>query len=363
MSIYEKVSKCYDSLADEVSKEIFTNRLAWNLSGDCRYLEAIVDYLSPKLKELGLANSNNFQKSFHYISEKLDRENCHIVVYGLGMYGKEFVENFEHKQKLIICDTNVSKEIKEYKGIKVISREELFKDYADRKIIVTTLKYEDEIVDELVQDGMPKEQIVRLSDHSRIFDVDEYSQYFEEGIVEPGKNEVFVDCGFFEGETTKRFVEWCGRNYEQIYAFEPNKHNIAEAIRKNDINRINNLNIINKGVWEDTRNLNLMVTDRGDSCYICEEGNETIQVTSIDDVLNGNRATFIKMDVEGSELKALHGARITIEKYRPRLAICIYHKPEDIVEIQDYISSLDSNYKFYIRQYSNYSNELVLYAV
>lgn len=85
--------------------------------------------------------------------------------------------------------------------------------------------------------------------------------------------------------------------------------------------------------------------------------------TRIDDVVH-EKVTFIKMDVEGSELKALHGAKKSIKKHLPRLAISIYHKPEDIVEIPEYILSLHNGYQFYIRHHVPWlNNETVLYAV
>ena len=58
-----------------------------------------------------------------------------------------------------------------------------------------------------------------------------------------------------------------------------------------------------------------------------------IEADSIDNKLNGRKATYIKMDVEGSELESLKGSSKTIRKYRPRLAISLYHKPEDVFEI------------------------------
>ena len=72
---------------------------------------------------------------------------------------------------------------------------------------------------------------------------------------------------------------------------------------------------------------------------------------------------MIKLDVEGAELKALQGAEKTILQCRPKLAVCIYHKPEDIVEIPAYLLSLHSDYKFYIRHYQMSANETVLYAI
>lgn len=363
MNVYEEILTCYNSLRDETSKKLFIARLSWNLSNDDEYLEQIEEFLPPKLKKLGVTNSNVFNESFKYIINKINAEYKQIVVYGLGTYGKIFVDEFSDKSKLIICDKMISQSTNEYKGIEVISKEKLLNEYSELDILVTTLKYENEIVEELMTAGISDNKIIRLSEKSRIFDTDEDSQYFENDVITPIENEIFIDCGFFEGETTKRFVDWCHGNYEKIYAFEPNEENIIEAFKNNEINNIKNLNVINKGVWEDTRKLQLRITERGDSCYICDEGTETISVTSIDEVLGGERATYIKMDVEGSEMKALYGAKKTIKKYHPRLAICIYHKPEDIVEIQRYIISLNPEYKFYIRQYSNYANEMVLYAV
>ena len=68
------------------------------------------------------------------------------------------------------------------------------------------------------------------------------------------------------------------------------------------------------------------------------------------------------MDVEGSELKALKGAKNIITQQKPRLAISIYHKPLDVFEIPDYILSLVPEYKMYIRQYASDFTETVLYA-
>ena len=87
-----------------------------------------------------------------------------------------------------------------------------------------------------------------------------------------------------------------------------------------------------------------------------------IQGVDIDSVVGDDNVTFIKMDVEGSELKALEGAKNTIIRKHPRLAICIYHKAMDVIEIPSYILSLVPEYKFYIRHYNSHMWETVLYA-
>lgn len=69
------------------------------------------------------------------------------------------------------------------------------------------------------------------------------------------------------------------------------------------------------------------------------------------------------MDIEGAELNALMGAESTIRTYKPILAICVYHKKEDLIDIPQFIMSIRADYKFYLRAYSRCTQELVLYAI
>lgn len=69
------------------------------------------------------------------------------------------------------------------------------------------------------------------------------------------------------------------------------------------------------------------------------------------------------MDIEGVELEALKGCKNTIMHDRPKLAISVYHRPEDIIEIPMYIKTLLPDYNLYMRHYSFYDGETVLYAL
>lgn len=77
----------------------------------------------------------------------------------------------------------------------------------------------------------------------------------------------------------------------------------------------------------------------------------------------GRPVTYTKLDVEGSELRALKGAINTIKTYKPKMAISIYHKPEDILEIPIFLESLDMGYKYYIRYYQTRKEETILYVL
>jgi hypothetical protein len=79
--------------------------------------------------------------------------------------------------------------------------------------------------------------------------------------------------------------------------------------------------------------------------------------------MGGGGVTFIKMDIEGSELNALKGAEQTIRKYKPKLAICVYHRAKDLITIPQYIKTLVPEYKLYFRAHKYGTYDFVLYAV
>lgn len=192
----------------------------------------------------------------------------------------------------------------------------------------------------------------------------ELNQYFPEDIISVVENEVFVDCGAYQGETLLAFSDYLNKNgikeWQRAIAFEPEPDNIAEM--KKNIAHLSNVQFEQTGVYSESKVL-FMNSGDGSNSSISDAGDISIEVQSIDDVLDGEKATFIKMDIEGSEMEALRGSKNTILKYKPKLAICIYHKREDFVDIPRYINSLRDDYKFYIRNHSSSGIECVLYAV
>ena len=124
---------------------------------------------------------------------------------------------------------------------------------------------------------------------------------------------------------------------------------------------VKKVTLIEKGAWSKKGEIgfsgNGMIMGHVDS-----NATESIKVDTIDNVLHGERVTFIKMDIEGSELEALRGAEESIRKYKPRLAICIYHKPEDIWTLPLELLKFNPEYQFLIRPYWSTDCETVLYA-
>ena len=120
--------------------------------------------------------------------------------------------------------------------------------------------------------------------------------------------------------------------------------------------------IIPKGCWNHEIKLHFSMQRNGNS-VMDSTGEEIVEVTTIDKVLKRKKATFIKMDIEGAELNELYGAKDAIQEYKPKMAICIYHKLEDIWEIPSIILQYYSGYKLYIRHYSLTASETVLNAI
>ena len=194
-----------------------------------------------------------------------------------------------------------------------------------------------------------------------LYDVWRKDQYFPEGIIELSEDEVFLDGGAYTGDTLLTFLRKANNKYCRCYAFEPEPENAvslkALALRQ----RFCNVSIIEKGLWSSADQLSFTAAEGTTGSAISETGRASISVDTVDNM--SPDATYIKMDIEGAELEALKGAAGTIKKNRPKLAICLYHKPGDLFEIPLFIKSLVPEYKFYLRQHQPVSCELVLYAV
>ncbi|MDE2521490.1 MAG: FkbM family methyltransferase, partial [Methanocorpusculum sp.] len=193
-----------------------------------------------------------------------------------------------------------------------------------------------------------------------------FNQYFDKNIMQFTDSEVFVDCGGFVGDTTEMFISRI-RNFSKIYLYEPEKGNYEKAshyLSTWEGEVFDKIVLRNAGVGKERASLK--ISSGGSGSHISQSGDQEVQITSLDDDIN-EPVTFIKMDIEGFELDALTGAKNHIIMEKPKLAICVYHKPDDLWQIPEYILQLNPSYKLYLRQYKagdgNNAWESVLYAV
>ena len=169
-------------------------------------------------------------------------------------------------------------------------------------------------------------------------------------------HEIIVDCGAFIGDTAEKFyknIPGC-----RVIALEPDKK-VFELLQQCGLE---GLKAINAGAWSEDTTLKFSDVGGGSSA-IDTSGNTEIKVAALDHIPECQSATYIKMDIEGAELEALKGAENIIKSRKPKLAICLYHKPQDFYETPLYIKKLNPDYKLFVHQHRDDAYETVLYAV
>lgn len=185
-------------------------------------------------------------------------------------------------------------------------------------------------------------------------------EYFDSAIMKLQKDEVFVDCGGYIGDTVSEFVEFSNSTYKKIYYYEPSINIYNKG--KSNLKNVRDVVFTAAGVGEKAGIFRFFGAGDNDYGYIENSGSETVTVVTLDETVT-DRPTFIKMDIEGAELSALKGASKLIIENRPKLAICVYHKPEDLFEIIELIDSWQLNYKYYFRHYTTGISGTILYCI
>lgn len=188
----------------------------------------------------------------------------------------------------------------------------------------------------------------------------EANQYFVQDIMKFNENEVFIDGGGYNGDTTMEFINRVEGHYKKVVIFEPDVTNYN--LMKKVVEKKKNIIAYNMGLYDTTTKLTFK-SGEDVASRIDEQGDFTVPVVALDDLEECKDATFIKMDIEGAELKALAGAKNIIISNAPKLAICLYHSDADMLEIIEYVHELVPSYKLYVRHHSPIQNETVLYAV
>jgi len=187
-------------------------------------------------------------------------------------------------------------------------------------------------------------------------------QYSIAGIFEIKPGDIVLDVGSYNGVTAIHFAHQAGPS-GHVYSLEPVLEQFSEAEK-------------NTAPYENITCVPLGLSNRVGVCRfssqgavsrIDDSGDKLVNIDTLDHFVSDRalqKIDLIKMDIEGGELKALYGSLQTINRFRPRLAICIYHNEgEDLLTIPLFIQQMDLNYGFYIRKYHMSWQETVLLAL
>lgn len=349
----------YKHLSDEISKKIFESKCLFAMTGDVATMTSLD------------AKYRNLNSDIEIYAEKI-RKNDHVLIYGSGVAAHyllgRFV-NFGVTVDAFIEPDDSKGDCDAQTGIKIITDKELRENkqvYGDKKIVISysNRKVADDTKKKLYEEIGIAESNIAVG----VYDWrNNCSQYFD--FFQPGENEVFVDCGCYDGGTCYRFVGWCGhKGYEQIYSFEADPANYKRC--KALLEPLGKCELYPYGTAKEHEKVYFASKAFEDSCIISKEeaekrnmeGVEIIETVALDEVLEGKRITFLKMDIEGAEYEALLGAERLIRENRPRMAISIYHKLEDFITLPDLILKMHPDYRITFRHYGLDDLETIMYV-
>lgn len=342
----EAIKKINEHLGDDISKKIFAQRLLYSLTLDSDYIRQMV---------LEMPEGTGFYDLLENAKKRSD-----IVIFGGGVWGRDLYKaTRDYPWK---CFVDSRPKVDSIDGMPVVLFSDFMKQYQGEVFVIASRIYYKNMYEQLIQNGVKEDKIINAG-----YLLDELSkrQYFDLKEMKPAKEEFFVDAGSFDGMTSVYFKKWCMENGDDIrtyvYAFEPDISNAKKChinLQECGIEH----EIIEKGCWKEEATLCFCANANGVS-GITSMGEERVDVTSMDKALEGRKVSFIKMDIEGAEIQALDGAEEIIKMNRPKLAISIYHRPEDIWKIPERILEFCPEYQFFLRHYSLGDFETVLYAL
>ncbi len=353
-----RARQCYQLLQDELSRRIFRARLTLDFDQSPETVAQIV-CLGEQQKWLDAV-----EKELPAIQYKMEQKPKNLVLYGTNATG--------HAIASLLVKRNINfygfcgRRAKEFPnglmGKPVISPDYLFQNPDDFYVILAVADSADEVKRIVKENHFPQEQILASlkPDHEIDHQYFEFPSLFHHGTA-------FVDGGCLNCRTSYLFADWCGNGYSKIFAYEPDP--ISYSICKKNLlsKEIRDFQLIQAGLSDHEGEVLFRSGLFGCSHIIktggVEEKNSiTVPVTTIDDTVGEEKVGFIKMDIEGAEFDALHGAKKMIVRDKPLLAISVYHREGDMLAIMDYLRCLEPEYRFWLRHYSIGIADTVLYA-
>lgn len=331
-------------IQDDLSRKIYKKRIDYN-NGDLRALEDIVLTV----------------KGGKQLIDFMEAHKNQLYIFGAGILGKELFEAWKWKYTFqAFIDNDKSKQGKEMGGVSIISLNDIAPEVRSVVGIIIANKFHgDEIEIQLQKENFNYDNMFHFG---KLRIALNQLQYFDLEELDKNRKERFVDCGAFDGKTSVYMCEWYKNNVDMVWMFEPDKQMAKKCRESFKETGVHNYEIIEKAVYSVKTQLAFDSTGNG-SANLNPEGNTIVNTISLDEVLGGESPSFIKMDIEGAELEAIKGAKEVIQTYKPKLAICVYHKYEDLDVIPKLLLEYNPDYRFYLRHYSLVLTETVLYAL
>lgn len=322
----------------------------------------------------------------------LAKDNKPVVIYGMGNGAEKIISNLD-AYGVEVSDIFASDEFvrgHSFLGRKVLKYSEICEKYDDFNVVLAFATHLDDVLDRIMAinkahrvfapdvpvagDGLFTIEYVKENEDkfdfvfSHLADEESKRVYIDiinfkisgkvdylinsycdkmsiyRDILKLSEDESIIDLGAYDGDTIREFTDFTNGRYNHIWALEPDKRNYKKLFRNTE--NMTNIDIYNMGAW--SRRDTLIFDTQGSRNSKLSSKGVPLEVIDVDSLVD-QCVTMIKMDIEGSELKALCGAEKTIKKYRPKLYVCAYHRNEDLFALPIKILELDDSYSLYFR--------------
>jgi FkbM family methyltransferase len=189
--------------------------------------------------------------------------------------------------------------------------------------------------------------------------------YFSPPFISILPTEHFVDCGAFTGDTLVDFLAAAGNNFHKYTALEPDPQNFTKLSRfvaNCESQHQQKIELLQYATHSSRETLRFSASGNASSTCTAD-GDLEVQGERLDAIFANESPTFIKLDIEGGEIEALQGAKQLLQKFRPIVAVSIYHVQDHLWQIPDLLNSILSNYDFYTIAHDREGWDLVMYAI
>jgi FkbM family methyltransferase len=187
--------------------------------------------------------------------------------------------------------------------------------------------------------------------------------YFPADLVRLSADEVFVDCGAYDGDTIRDFLAHSAGRFRRIHAFEADQRNLGRLelfVAGLPAGVRERIEVVGKALAERAGVVHFSATGT-DAAAVSSEGME-VACVALDEQL-ADPPTYIKMDIEGSEPAALRGAARMINAHGPMLSACVYHAQDHLWSVPLQIAAHGAGYRMFLRPHLRESWDLVCYAI
>ncbi len=374
----DTIKTVYNRIQDDLSRNIFWARLQFDIEPTMSHAIQLLRF-AEGYSEHEISSLKSWKDVFQ--KKSWPDEERKILLYGAGAFGQLAADLIwrDGEDFFAFCDKRAeTADTKLYvDGKRVYPPSYLFEHADHCYVLIATTEHFLEIEQSLLERGFPQDHILpfrfeRIDGPDTSLTAKQYFAFPE--LFQPGTS--FIDAGCFDGTDSITFAQWCGGHYERILAFEPDRKNCDICRTRMAEAGLQRFEVIPCGLSNCESTVRFSAGLNASSYILNEnyqrgalavplnscDGIETIQTAALDDYAQDITVGFVKMDIEGSEMVALHGARKTIQRDKPFLALSVYHRRGDILAILECLHSFVPEYRFWLRHYGPLAHETVLYA-